>query len=60
MKYKLNEMNIDAVSKEVDAYRARRKMENKDRVKTRLAVEEALLNSSIISVNIPKRQGTTL
>jgi len=44
MKYKLNELNIDAVSKEVDAYLARRKMENKDRVKTRLAVEEALLN----------------
>ena len=44
MKYKLNELNIDAVSKEVDACLARRKTEHKDRVKTRLAVEEALLN----------------
>lgn len=44
MKYKLNELNIDAVSKEVDPYLSRRKTENKDRVKTRLAVEEALLN----------------
>lgn len=44
MKYKLNEMNIDAVSKEVNAYLVRRKTEDKDRVHTKLSVEEVLLD----------------
>lgn len=44
MKYKLNELNIDAVSKEVNAYLVRRKTEDKDRVHTKLSVEEVLLD----------------
>ena len=44
MKYKLNEMNIDAVSKEVNAYLVRRRMEDRDRVHTKLSVEEVLLD----------------
>ena len=42
MKYKLNEMNIDAVFKEVNAYLVRRKTENRDRVHIKLSVEELL------------------
>lgn len=43
MKYKLNEQNIDAVSKEVNAYLIKKKTQDKDRVHTKLSIEEALL-----------------
>ena len=43
MKYKLNEGNIDIVSKEADAYLVKRKTEKKDRIHTKLSIEEVLL-----------------
>ena len=44
MKYKLNEINIDAVCQEADAFLKKRKTESKDRIHTRLSIEEVLLN----------------
>jgi Na+/H+-dicarboxylate symporter len=44
MRYKLDASNIDAVSKEVNAYLAQRNTEDKDRVHTKLSVEEVLLD----------------
>ena len=44
MKYKLNEMNIDMVCNEVDAFLLKRHTDPKDRTRTRLSVEEVLLN----------------
>lgn len=43
MKYKLNEINIDAVCQEADAF-LKKKTESKDRIHTRLSIEEVLLN----------------
>lgn len=44
MKYKLNEMNIDAVSKEANAFLIKRKTEDRGRVHTKLSIEEVLLD----------------
>jgi len=44
MKYKLNEFNIDAVCQEADAFLKKGKTESKDRIHTRLSIEEVLLN----------------
>ena len=44
MKYKLNEINIDAACKEVDAYLIKKKTKSKVRIQTTLSVEEILLN----------------
>ena len=43
MKYKLNEINIDAACKEVDAYLIKKKTKSKERIQTTLSVEEILL-----------------
>ncbi len=44
MKYKLNERNIDAVSKEASAYLVKRKTEPKALTHTKLSIEEVLLD----------------
>lgn len=44
MKYKLNEINIDAACQEADAFLKKRKTESKGRIHTRLSIEEVLLN----------------
>ena len=44
MKYKLNEANIDAVSKEVNAFLIKRNTEPRDRTHAKLSIEEVLLD----------------
>ena len=44
MKYKLNEASIDAVCMEVDAFLIKRNTELRDRTRTRLSIEEVLLD----------------
>ena len=44
MKYKLNEVNIDAACKEVNAYLLKKKTISKERIQTTLSIEEILLN----------------
>ena len=44
MKYQLNELNIDTVSTETDAYLVKRKTAPKDRTHTKLSIEEVLLD----------------
>lgn len=44
MKYKLNEINIDAVCEKADEYLVKKKTEPKDRIRTKLSIEEILLN----------------
>lgn len=44
MKYKLNELNIDTVAKEINAYLIKRNTEPKDRTHTKLSIEEVLLD----------------
>jgi Na+/H+-dicarboxylate symporter len=44
MRYKLNETNINAVCEEADAYLVKRKTESKERIRTKISIEETLLN----------------
>lgn len=43
MKYRLNETNIDAVCKEADAFLKKRNTEPRDRIQTKLSIEDVLL-----------------
>lgn len=44
MKYKLNEVNIDVACEQVDSYFVKKKMDPKDRIRTKFSIEEILLN----------------
>ena len=44
MKYKLNEININAACEAADAYLVKKKTKSEDRIRTKLSIEEVLIN----------------
>ena len=44
MRYKLNETDINAACEAADAYLVKKKVQSKDRIHTKLSIEEILLN----------------